>query len=65
MCSRTSGGASGPWITGVIHDHTGSYAIAFWIGLLICALSIISIWMAGPRKIRAVAGQMHRIKQRA
>jgi len=57
-----SGGAAGPWITGVIHDYTDSYAAAFWIGLAICALSILSIWMAGPRKIRAVAGQMQHIK---
>jgi MFS family permease len=65
MLASLAGGAAGPWITGVIHDRTGSYAIAFWIGLLICALSILAIWMAGPRKIRAVAGQMHRIKQQA
>jgi MFS family permease len=58
-----SGGAAGPWITGIIYDQTNSYAAAFWIGLVICALSILAIWMAGPRKIRAVAGQMHRIKQ--
>jgi MFS family permease len=60
-----SGGAAGPWLTGLIHDYTDSYAAAFWIGLLICAVSIVSIWMASPRKIRAVAGQMHRIKTEA
>ena len=30
----------------------------------VCAVSILAIWMAGPRKIRAVAGQMHRVKLR-
>lgn len=60
-----AGGAAGPWVTGVIHDQTHSYAAAFWIGLVICALSILSIWMAGPRKIRVVAGQMHRLRQQA
>lgn len=60
-----AGGAAGPWVTGVIHDQTHSYAAAFWIGLAVCALSILSIWMAGPRKIRAVAGQLRRVQQRA
>jgi MFS family permease len=60
-----AGGAAGPWLTGVIHDQTGSYALAFWIGVGLCAVATLSIWMAGPRKIRAVAGQMHRIKQGA
>ncbi len=36
-----AGGAAGPWITGVIYDQTGSYAAAFWIGLIVCALSIL------------------------
>ena len=53
-----AGGAAGPWITGVIHDHTASYAIAFWIGIVISTVSIIAIWMAGPRQIRAVAGRI-------
>ena len=57
-----AGGAAGPWITGVIHDQTGSYASAFWIGVVISCVSIFAIWMAGPRKVRAVAGQMHRVK---
>jgi MFS family permease len=57
-----AGGAAGPWLTGVIHDETGSYEAAFWIGFVICAVSILAIWMAGPRQIRAVAGQMHRLK---
>jgi MFS family permease len=60
-----AGGAAGPWLTGVIHDQTGSYTLAFWIGVALCAVATLSIWMAGPRKIRAVAGQMHRLKQRA
>ena len=58
-----AGGAAGPWVTGVIHDQTGSYAAAFWIGLLVCAVSVLSIWIAGPRKVRAVAGQMDRLKR--
>jgi MFS family permease len=56
------GGAAGPWITGVIHDRTDSYALAFWIGVVLSLVSIVTIWLAGPRKVRAVAGQMHRVK---
>jgi MFS family permease len=58
-----AGGAAGPWITGVIYDRTQSYTLAFWIGLIVSLMSIFSIWMAGPRKIRLVAGQMHRLKR--
>jgi MFS family permease len=57
-----AGGAAGPWITGVIHDQTHNYAAAFWIGVVISCVSIFAIWMAGPRKVRAVAGQMRRVK---
>jgi MFS family permease len=56
------GGAAGPWITGVIHDRTESYALAFWIGVVLSLVSVVTIWLAGPRRVRAVAGQMHRVK---
>jgi MFS family permease len=59
------GGAAGPWITGVIHDRTDSYALAFWIGVALSLVSIVTIWLAAPRKVRAVAGQMHRVKATA
>src|SRR5258707_6035461 len=29
MLAALAGGAAGPWITGVLHDHSGSYTIAF------------------------------------
>jgi len=57
-----AGGAAGPWITGVVHDRTDSYALAFWIGIAFCLVSVAAIWLAGPRQVRAVAGQMHRVK---
>jgi hypothetical protein len=44
----------------MLHDLTGSYTLAFAIGIAVCGLSGVSIWMAAPRKIRAVAGQLHR-----
>jgi cyanate permease len=56
-----SGGAAGPLVTGVLHDLTGSYSHAFVIAIAMCMLSAIAIWRASPRKIRAVAGRLHRI----
>jgi MFS family permease len=62
MLAALAGGAAGPWVTGFVHDLTGSYTIAFAIGIGVCGLSAAAIWLASPRKIRAVAGQSHRIK---
>ena len=39
-----------------------SYTIAFAIGIAVSVLSAIAIWQASPRKIRAVAGQMHKVQ---
>jgi hypothetical protein len=46
----------------LLHDLTGSYTIALAIGIAVCVLSAMAIWLASPRKIRAVAGQLHRIR---
>jgi MFS family permease len=62
MLAALAGGAAGPWITGVLHDLSGSYTIAFAAGIAASGLSAVAIWMASPGKIRAVAGQLHRIK---
>jgi hypothetical protein len=56
-----AGAAAGPWATGVLHDFTGSYTIAFAVGIGVSLLSAIAIWQASPGKVRAVAGQMHRV----
>jgi len=58
MLSAIAGGAAGPWVAGALHDATGSYALAFWIAIGFCALSAVSIWLAAPRKVRAVAGRV-------
>ena len=55
-----AGGAVGPWVTGVIHDQTGSYRIAFALALACCLLSSIAIWLAAPRKVRLVQGRIKR-----
>jgi MFS family permease len=55
-----AGGAVGPWVTGVIHDQTGSYRVAFALALACCLLSSIAIWLAAPRKVRLVQGRIKR-----
>ncbi|WP_375413739.1 MFS transporter [uncultured Bradyrhizobium sp.] len=60
MLSALAGGAAGPWVTGVLHDIYGDYTIAFAIGIAVSGLSAATIWLAAPRKVRAVAGQLHR-----
>jgi MFS family permease len=54
-----TGGAAGPLVTGVLHDLTGNYSLAFLIAIGMCALSALAIWFASPRKVRAVAGRVH------
>jgi MFS family permease len=62
MLAALAGGAAGPWVTGVLHDLTGSYTVAFAIGIGVSALSAFAIWQASPGKIRAVAGQLHKVQ---
>jgi MFS family permease len=64
MLAALAGGAAGPWVTGFLHDLSGSYTIAFAIGIGVSGLSAAAIWLASPGKIRAVAGQLHRIEAR-
>jgi len=52
------GGAMGPWIAGALYDRTGSYVLAFWIAIGACAASAVAMWLAAPRKVRAVAGRV-------
>ncbi len=54
------GGAAGPWVTGVIHDATGSYRLAFALAIACCFISAVAIWIAAPRKIRHVPGRIPR-----
>jgi MFS family permease len=52
------GGAAGPWAAGIIHDFTGSYRLAFVLAAGCCVASGIAIWIASPRKVRAVHGRI-------
>ena len=58
MLAAIGGGAAGPWLTGALYDTTGSYTLAWWIAIGCCGLSAIAIWLAAPRRVRAVAGRL-------
>ena len=62
MLAALAGGAAGPWVTGFLHDLTGSYTLAFAIAMAVSGLSAISIWQAAPRKVRAVAGRLSKLQ---
>ncbi len=64
MLAALAGGAAGPWLTGFLHDLTGSYTVAFAIGVGVSGLSALAIWMASPGTVRAVTGRVHRIAAR-
>ena len=54
----SAGAGTGPWVTGVLYDRTGSYALAFWLAIVFSIASVVCIWRAAPRKVRAVAGRI-------
>lgn len=54
------GGAIGPGVAGALHDYTGSYVLAFWIAIGASIVSAVAMWLAAPRKVRAVAGRVPR-----
>jgi MFS family permease len=58
MLAGILGGAAGPWMAGLLHDVSGSYTPVFWICIGWNALSIVAIWRAAPRLVRAVAGRV-------
>ena len=53
-----AGAAFGPWVAGAIYDRTGSYTAAWLLAIGACALSVAAIWLAAPRRVRAVAGRI-------
>lgn len=57
------GCATGPWVFGTMHDHWGNYEWAFLLALVLCFVSILTIWLAAPRKIRLVAGQISHLQK--
>jgi MFS family permease len=58
MMVALAGGAAGPFVTGVLHDRFGDYNAAFGLGIVVSMVSAAAIWIAAPRKVRAVAGRL-------
>ena len=58
MVALIGGGAAGPFFTGLLHDWTGTYTIAFALGIVFSVVSTIAVWIAAPRKVRVVAGSL-------
>ncbi|MGH6681147.1 MAG: MFS transporter [Bradyrhizobium sp.] len=58
MTIALAGGAAGPWLTGLLHDLTGDYTLAFAIGIAVSLVSALAIWKASPGKVRAVTGRL-------
>jgi MFS family permease len=52
--AATAGAGIGPWVAGVVHDRTGTYAPAFWAAMAMSAVAATAVWLAAPRKVRAV-----------
>jgi MFS family permease len=42
--------ATGTWGAGEIFDHTGSYAAALWLGLVMTVISPVLLWLVAPRR---------------
>ena len=59
-----AGAGVGPWVAGAVYDHVGSYAPAFWSGILLSFVAVFAIWFAAPRRVRVVAGQVARLHER-
>jgi MFS family permease len=62
MLASILGGATGPLVTGALHDATGSYRLAFSLAIGSSVLSAVAIWLAAPRQVRAVAGRVSQIR---
>jgi MFS family permease len=56
--ASSTGAGAGPWVSGLLHDWTGSYAPAFWLAIVLSVASTVFIWLAAPRNVRAVAGRV-------
>ncbi len=52
--------AIGPWLAGYIYDVTGKYSVAFVIAIIATVFSCFWLWIAAPRKVRLVVGEMRR-----
>lgn len=62
MASLICGGAVGPFVTGLLHDWTGAYDLAFALGGVFSVVGATTVWLAAPRKVRIVAGRVAAIR---
>jgi MFS family permease len=58
MVALIGGGAAGPFVTGLLYDWTGTYTIAFALGVALSVVCAAAVWIAAPRKVRVVAGSL-------
>ena len=58
MVALIGGGAVGPFVTGLLYDLTGTYTIAFALGVFFSVVCAVAVWIAAPRKVRVVAGSL-------
>ncbi|MBN9089152.1 MAG: MFS transporter [Reyranella sp.] len=58
MVALIGGGAVGPFVTGLLHDWTGTYTAAFALGIAFSVVCAVTVWIAAPRKVRVVAGSL-------
>ena len=55
------GNAIGSWLAGYIFDTVGNYIPAFIIAIIMVALACTSVWVAAPRRVRAVGRRALRV----
>jgi hypothetical protein len=56
--AASAGAGTGPWVTGVLYDRAGSYALAFWLAIVFSMASVVCIWLAGAEE-GARCGRAH------
>ena len=56
--ASSTGAALGPWVAGALYDRTGNYVAAFSVAIAASVISAAAMWLASPRKVRAVAGRV-------
>jgi MFS family permease len=62
--SFSVGGFIGPWFGGWIFESTNNYQVAFIVAMTLYAIGCTAIWLAAPRKVRMVPGQV-KIRQKS
>lgn len=50
------GSALGAWFAGLVYDLTGAYTLAFGFAIVAAILTIVGLWIVGPRRVRLAAG---------